>query len=74
LKVDLMTETKVKRKIVNVVPVSSKAKNRFANVMDKLHGCYVEQEHNDKLFLASINKKNFFWIDKENDPNWKIVK
>lgn len=74
LKVDLMIETKVKRKIVNVVPISSKAKNRFANVMDKLHGCYVEQEDNGKLFLASINKKNFFWVDKENDPNWKIVK
>ena len=42
--------------------------------MDKLHGCYVEQEDNGKLFLASINKKNFFWVDKENDPNWKIVK
>lgn len=67
-------QTKVKRKMVNVEPISSKAKNRFANMMDKLHGCNIEQETNDKMFLASINKKYFFWIDKVNDPNWKIVK
>ncbi len=67
-------QTKVKRKMVNVEPISSKAKNRFANMMDKLHGCNVEQETNDKMFLASINKKYFFWVDKLNDPNWKIVK
>jgi hypothetical protein len=67
-------QTKVKRKMVNVEPISSKAKNRFANMMDKLHGCNVEQETDDKMFLASINKKYFFWVDKLNDPNWKIVK
>lgn len=66
--------TKVKRKMVNVEPISSKAKNRFANMMDRLHGCHVEQETEDKLFLASINRRYFFWIDKTNDPNWKIVK
>jgi hypothetical protein len=67
-------QTKVKRKMVNVEPISSKAKNRFANMMDKLHGCNVEQETDDKMFLASINKKYFFWVDKLNDPDWKIVK
>lgn len=66
--------TKVKRKMVNVEPISSKAKNRFANMMDRLHGCHVEHETEDKLFLASINRRYFFWIDKTNDPNWKIVK
>ena len=66
--------TKVKRKMVNVEPISSKAKNRFANMMDRLHGCHVEQETEDKLFLASINRRYFFWIYKTNDPNWKIVK
>ncbi len=69
-----MLATKVKRKMVNVEPVSNKAKNRFANMMDSLHGCHVEQENDKQLFLASINKKYFFWIDKVNDPNWKIVK
>ena len=69
-----MMQTKVKRKMVNVEPISSKAKNRFANMMDKLHGCHVEQETDTKLFLASINKKYFFWIEKVNDPHWKIIK
>jgi hypothetical protein len=64
----------MKRKIVNIEPVSKKAKNRFANMMDNLHGCYVEQENDTQLFLASINKKYFFWMSKIDDPNWKVVK
>jgi hypothetical protein len=67
-------QTKVKRKMVNVEPISNKAKNRFANMMDSLHGCHVEQENDKQLFLASINKKYFFWIDKVNDPHWNVVK
>ena len=67
-------QTKVKRKMVNVEPISNKAKNRFANMMDNLHGCHVEQENDKQLFLAAINKKYFFWIDKENDQHWRIVK
>ena len=66
--------TKQKLKVVNVQPISSKAKNRFANMMDKLHGCYVEQENDTQLFLASINKRYFFWMNKVNDPHWRIVK
>ena len=62
-------QTKVKRKMVNVQPISNKAKNRFANVMDKLHGCHVEQETDNQMFLESINKQYFFWIDKVNDPH-----
>lgn len=69
-----MVQTKVKRQMVNVQPISNKAKNRFANIMDKLHGCHVEQETDTKLFLASINKQYFFWIDKVNDPHWRVVK
>jgi len=46
----------------------------FANLMDKLHGCHVEQETDNQMFLASINKQYFFWIDKVNDPNWKVIK
>lgn len=65
---------KMKRQMVNVEPISNKAKNRFANIMDKLHGCHVEQETDTKWFLASINKQYFFWIDKVNDPHWNVVK
>lgn len=60
--------------MVNVEPISNKAKNRFANMMDNLHGCHVEQETDQQLFLASINKNYFFWVNKLNDPHWKIVK
>ena len=63
-----------KRKMVNVEPISSKAKNRFANLMDKLHGCHVEQETDNTMLLASINKKYFFWVLKTNDVHWKIAK
>jgi hypothetical protein len=60
--------------MVNVEPVSNKAKNRFANMMDNLHGCYVDNETETQLFLSSINKRYFFWIEKKNDSNWKIIK
>ena len=66
--------TKEKRKMVNVEPISSKAKNRFANIMDNLHGCHVEQENNNMIFLASINKCYFFWLPKDGNEHWKIVK
>jgi len=65
--------TKNKRKFVNVEPISSKAKNRFANIMDKLHACVVEQEKDNMFFLASINKCYFFWLPKDGNEHWKIV-
>jgi len=65
---------KDKPKFVNVEPISNRARNRFANIMDNLHGCHVEQETDKSLFLASINKCYFFWVDKNNDANWRIVK
>lgn len=69
-----MSTTKTKRKIVNVSPVSDVAKNRFDYVMDKLHGCYVKNEDDTKMYLSSINKRYTFVMNKVNDPNWKIVK
>jgi hypothetical protein len=60
--------------MVNVEPMSNKAKNRFSNIMDKLHGCHVEQETDNTMLLASINKKYFFWVLKTNDVHWKIGK
>ncbi len=65
---------KIKRKFVNVIPQSSKAKNRFVNQMDSLHAMEVEQENDTQMFVVSINKRYCFWLDKENDPHWNIVK
>jgi hypothetical protein len=65
---------KEKRKIISVEPVSSKAKNRFANIMDSLHGCVVEQEKDNMFFLASLNRKYFMWLPKTGNEHWKIIK
>jgi hypothetical protein len=63
-----------KLKFITVQPRSSKAKNRFCNLMDNLHSCKVEQEDDRRMFLASISGRYFFWMDKEKDANWEIIK
>ena len=71
-----MTTTKLKR--VCVTPVSSKAKNRFANIMGNFHTCTVEQEKSisgvDHFFLVSMNKMYCFWVPKNGNEHWKIEK
>ena len=57
---------------VKVVPVSSKAKNRFINIMNSDPICTVEQQKNNMLFLASSNKKYFFWVDMNGNSDWII--
>jgi len=63
-----------KRKMVCVQPKSSMASIRFDLDMDKLHSCYVDDEHNEVLSLTSINKKYKFKMYKKNDDHWVIVK
>ncbi len=65
---------KTKRKFINVQPKTSRSKNRFVNQMDSLHGMEVEQENDTQMFVVSINKRYCFWLDKENDPHWNIIK
>lgn len=60
-------------KHAKVIPISKKAKNRLANLMNGTQDCHVEQENETQVFLASINKKYFFWVNKVNDENWLIV-
>lgn len=69
-----MKAPKVKKKFVNVTPLSSKAKNRFANIMQSLHCCEVEQETDNMFFLVSINRQYCFWIQKKGNEHWKIEK
>jgi hypothetical protein len=66
--------TKTKKKLINVSPKSKKAVNRFKNIMDSLHAMEVEQETDTQFFVVSINKKYCFWLNKENDPHWEIIK
>jgi len=63
-----------KTKFVCVSPKTSKAKNRFANLMDSLHSCKVEQEQDEMMFLTSISGRYHFWIKKCDDPHWNIIK
>ena len=65
---------KTKKKLINVQPKSSKAKNRFKNQMDSLHAMEVEQENDTQFFVVSINRRYCFWLEKQNDPHWDIIK
>jgi hypothetical protein len=65
---------KTKKKFVNVTPLSSKAKNRFVNIMESFHSCEVEQEKDNLLFLVSLNKKYCFWVQREGNEHWRIEK
>ena len=42
--------------------------------MDSLHSCKVQQEDEEKMFLESISGRYFFWLQKNNDPNWTLIK
>lgn len=62
----------MKSKFVCVTPKSSKAKNRFCNIMENFHSCKVEQEKDNMLFLASLNRQYFFWVPKNGNEHWQI--
>jgi hypothetical protein len=55
-----------------VTPLSKKAKNRLANMMENNAQCIIEQSKGNKMFLASMNKRYFFWVSLDNDPDWMI--
>jgi hypothetical protein len=55
-----------------VKPISKKAKNRFANLMDGNDQCIIEQHLDRKVFLTSLNGKNHFWVTLDNDSHWMI--
>lgn len=62
-----------KTKFITVKPISKKAKNRFANEMDLLHSCKIENETETQWFLSSISGRYFFWMDKNMDKNWMVI-
>lgn len=55
-----------------VTPKSNKAKNRFANLMANNSECIVEQIKGNRVFLRSLNGRNFFWVAVKNDPHWEV--
>ena len=69
------------RKVI-VKPKSSKAKNRFANIMEGNPVCVVEQDTGGELFLAAENRKYFFWVSTrtgtnrfgdKTDKDWEVI-
>ena len=67
---------------VTVKPLSAKAKNRFANIMDSNPVCTVEQDTGEELFLVSENRRYSFWVSTRTgsnrfgskiDGHWEIV-
>jgi hypothetical protein len=40
--------------------------------MDKNETCIIEQHNDSVMFLASMNRKYFFWMQVDNDPDWMI--
>ena len=70
-----MSATKTqKTEFLCVRPKTSKAKNRFANQMDMLHSCRVEKRDGNRVFLASISGKYFFWMNESSDDHWEVIK
>ena len=67
-------KTKVKKHIINVQPKSKKAINRFKNIMDSLHAMEVEQETDTEYFAVSINRRYCFWIPKNGNEHWEILR
>jgi len=64
----------MKTEFICVKPKSSKAKNRFANLMNSLHSCRVEKKEDGKVFLASISGNYFFWMNQSGDDHWEVIK
>ena len=55
-----------------VTPKSKKSKNRFCNLMESNPECIIEQDKGNRVFLRSLNGKNFFWVNLQNDSDWII--
>ena len=55
-----------------VTPISRKAKNRFANIMQGEGACIIEQHIGDRVFLTSANGHNHFWVTLDTDADWMV--
>lgn len=69
-------------RVVKVKPLSSKAKNRFSNIMKGNPVCTVEQDTGFELFLVSENRNYAFWVSTREgssrfgskvDKNWEVL-
>lgn len=63
-----------KKRFVNVLPISAKAKTRFETNMQSFHACQIMDETDDLFYLVSLNRQYHFWIQKNGNQHWKILK
>jgi NAD(P)H-hydrate repair Nnr-like enzyme with NAD(P)H-hydrate dehydratase domain len=55
---------------INIIAISKKGKSRIGT---KLTTAIVEQDHHDKLFVVWPDLNQCRWINKNNDPDFRIV-
>ena len=60
-------------KMIRLIPLSKKAKNRLINQMGNDSTVNVEQRTADKVFVVSLNGKWCAWVSLRNDSDWDIV-
>lgn len=65
---------KAKRKFINLAPKTNKSKMDFIDHMDSLHAVVVNEETDQQYLVVSINDRYSFWLEKQNDPQWEILK
>ncbi len=58
---------------MRVKPLSSKAKNRFANIMNGNSTVFVEQRLGDKVFFVSENGRYCAWAKLGGDADWDFI-
>lgn len=65
---------KIKTEFVYIEPKNTNSKLTFEIDFKGLHSCKVLERTSNKLFVKSIAGEYYFWIDKDQDPNWSLIK
>lgn len=64
----------MKSEFIYITPKTSDAKVFFELDLKELHSCKVLEKTSNKLLVKSIAGEYYFWIDREQDKNWELVK
>jgi len=64
----------MKKEFICVKPRSFEAKERFVDLMDKLHSCSVVNRKNGKVILSSISNRYDFEMFEGGDDHWEVIK
>ena len=64
----------MKTEFIYVTPKNSDAKEVFVYDMDSLHSCKVKERKNGMINLKSISGRYEFWMNENEDKNWRVIK